>query len=70
MERMTYYDSLNKCYKVKAGTDGRSIVQELGIYEDILEEDIEKAENVQDVRAAYFKKGVKLNPYWEKMGRA
>lgn len=69
MERMTVYDAVNKCYKLKPDMIGRSIIQELGIYEDIMAQDIEKAGNIQDIRNVYIKKGVKLNPYWEKIGK-
>ena len=70
MERITKYDPVCKCYKVKPGVqEGRSVVQELGVYEDIHEEEIKKATNITDIRDTYFTKGAKLDPYWENFGR-
>lgn len=40
MERMTYYDDVNKCYKVKPDMVGRSLVQELGWLTLCMSEDI------------------------------
>ena len=68
MEKMTYYDSVNKVYKIKPDIIGRSIVQELGVYEDIHAADIEKAKDITEL-AETFEKGVELNPYWTRGGR-
>lgn len=65
MERLTYYDALNKCYKIKGGIVGRSIVQELGVYEDIHAQDVKKAEDITALAGMYIEKGVELNPYWQ-----
>lgn len=65
MERMTYFDDVNKCYKVKPDMVGRSLVQELGVYEDIHEKDINKAETIGDVREKLNPNGPKLSEYWE-----
>ena len=69
MERLTRFDRLSGCYKVNGDISGRSVIQELGIYEDIHEKEVEKATNIGDIRDAYIKKGVKLDPYWENFGR-
>lgn len=69
MERMTYFDKTCGCYKVNGQLNRRSPIQELGVYEDILEKDIENATNIGDVRDKYIKKGVKLDPYWENLGK-
>ena len=70
MERITKYDTVCQCYKVKPGAqDGRNLVKELGIYEDIHQEEIEKARNITDIRDLYFTKGAKLDPYWENLGK-
>lgn len=69
MEKMTYYDSVNKVYKIKPDIIGRSIVQELGIYEDIHAADIEKAKDITELAETYIEKGVELNPYWTRGGR-
>lgn len=70
MERITKYDTVCQCYKVKPGVqDGRNLVKELGIYEDIHQEEIEKARNITDIRDLYFTKGAKLDPYWENFGK-
>ena len=45
------------------------MIQELGIYEDIHEEEIKKARNITDIRDLYFMKGAKLDPYWENLGK-
>ena len=45
------------------------MIQELGIYEDIHEEEIKKATNITDIRDLYFTKGAKLDPYWENLGK-
>jgi hypothetical protein len=45
------------------------VIQELGIYEDIHEEEIKKARNITDIRDLYFTKGAKLDPYWENLGK-
>ena len=68
MTRLTQWDDTRHCYKATdEDIEGRSIIQELGIYEDIHAEDIEKASSIAEVRDMYFKKGVKLAPYWEKL---
>ena len=69
MERMTYFDDVNKCYKVKPDMVGRSLVQELGVYEDIHAADIEKAKDITELAETYIEKGVELNPYWTRGGR-
>lgn len=69
MERMTYYDSVNKVYKIKPDIIGRSIIQELGVYEDIHAADIEKAKDITELAETYIEKGVELNPYWTRGGR-
>ena len=69
MEKMTYYDSINKVYKIKPDIIGRSIVQELGVYEDIHAADIEKAKDITELAETYIEKGVELNPYWTRGGR-
>jgi hypothetical protein len=40
-------------------------MQELGVCEDIHEEDIRDAKSICDVRDKYLKNGHKLSPYWE-----
>ena len=65
MERMTYFDDVNKCYKVRPDMVGRSLVQELGVYEDIHEKDIKKAGTIGDVRKKLNPNGPKLSEYWE-----
>ena len=65
MNRLTKYDPVNRCYKVNGDSPGRSIMQELGVYEDIHEEDIRDAKSICDVRDKYLKNGHKLSPYWE-----
>lgn len=69
MEKMTYYDSINKVYKIKPDMIGRSIVQELGVYEDIHAADIEKAKDITELAETYIEKGVELHPYWTRGGR-
>lgn len=69
MEKMTYYDSINKVYKIKPDMIGRSIIQELGVYEDIHAADIEKAKDITELAETYIEKGVELNPYWTRGGR-
>ena len=69
MEKMTYYDSINKVYKIKPNIIGRSIIQELGVYEDIHAADIEKAKDITELAETYIEKGVELNPYWTREGR-
>ena len=69
MEKMTYYDSVNKVYKIKPEIIGRSIIQELGVYEDIHAADIEKAKDITELAETYIEKGVELNPYWTRGGR-
>lgn len=69
MEKMTYYDSVNKVYKIKPDIIGRSIIQELGVYEDIHAADIEKAKDITELAETYIEKGVELNPYWTRGGR-
>lgn len=70
MERITKYDTVCKCFKVTPHQEpGRSVIQELGIYEDIHEEEIKKARNITDIRDLYFTKGAKLDPYWENLGK-
>lgn len=69
MERMTYYDSINKVYKINPDIIGRSIIQELGVYEDIHAADIEKAKDITELAETYIEKGVELNPYWTRGGR-
>jgi hypothetical protein len=66
---MTYYDSINKVYKIKPEIIGRSIIQELGVYEDIHAADIEKAKDITELAETYIEKGVELNPYWTRGGR-
>lgn len=65
MEKMTYYDSINKVYKINPDIIGRSIIQELGVYEDIHAADIEKAKDITELAETYIEKGVELNPYWQ-----
>ena len=70
MNRMTKYDKVRQCFKsVEKPDPGRSIIQELGIYEDIHAEEIEKASSITDIRDIYFTKGAKLSPYWENFGK-
>ena len=70
MKRLTKYDKVNMCFKsVPDSESGRSVIQELGIYEDIHQEEIEKARNITDIRDLYFTKGAKLDPYWENLGK-
>ena len=70
MNRMTVYDQTRLCFKVTPHQEpGRSVIQELGIYEDIHEEEIKKARNITDIRDLYFTKGAKLDPYWENLGK-
>ncbi len=70
MNRMTVYDQTRLCFKVTTHQEpGRSVIQELGIYEDIHEEEIKKATNITDIRDLYFTKGAKLDPYWENFGK-
>ena len=70
MNRMTVYDQTRLCFKVIPHQEqGRSVIQELGIYEDIHEEEIKKARNITDIRDLYFTKGAKLDPYWENLGK-
>lgn len=70
MNRMTVYDQTRLCFKVTPHQEqGRSVIQELGIYEDIHEEEIKKAQNITDIRDLYFTKGAKLDPYWENLGK-
>lgn len=70
MNRMTVYDQTRLCFKVTPHQEpGRSVIQELGIYEDIHEEEIKKATNITDIRDLYFTKGAKLDPYWENLGK-
>lgn len=69
MEKMTFYDSINKVYKIKPDMIGRSIIQELGVYEDIHAADIEKAKDITELAETYIEKGVELNPYWTRGGR-
>ena len=70
MNRMTVYDQMRQCFKVTPHQEpGRSVIQELGIYEDIHEEEIKKARNITDIRDLYFTKGAKLDPYWENLGK-
>lgn len=70
MKRMTVYDEVRKCFKIDHGIEiGRSVIQELGIYEDIHAAEIEKAKNITDIRDKYFTKGAKLDPYWENFGK-
>ncbi len=69
MEKMTYYDSVNKVYKIKPDIIGRSIIQELGVYEDIHAAEIEKAKDITELAETYIEKGVELNPYWTRGGR-
>ena len=70
MNRMTVYDQMRQCFKVTPHQEQcRSVIQELGIYEDIHEEEIKKARNITDIRDLYFTKGAKLDPYWENFGK-
>ena len=70
MNRMTVYDQTRLCFKVTTHQEpGRSVIQELGIYEDIHAEEIKKARNITDIRDLYFTKGAKLDPYWENFGK-
>ena len=70
MKRMTVYDEVWKCFKINPGIEtGRSVIQELGIYEDIHAAEIEKAQNITDIRDKYFTNGAKLDPYWENLGK-
>lgn len=70
MNRLTRWDETNKCYRIRYDApQGRSIIQELGVYEDIHEMDINKATNIGDIRDTYIKRGIKLDPYWENFGK-
>ena len=70
MNRMTRWDPVCHCYKaVREQEQGRSVIQELGVYESIHEKEIEKAVNIGDIRDMYFTKGAKLDPYWENFGK-
>ena len=69
MERLTRWDEVNHCYKmVRDPETGRSIIQELGVYETIHEKDIAKATNIADIRDMYSV-GNKLSSYWEDHGK-
>ena len=69
MDRLTRYDPVNECYKmVRDPEPGRSIIQELGVYETIHEKDLEKATNIADIRNMYHA-GNKLASYWENHGK-
>ena len=69
MERLTRYDPVNQCYKmVRDPEPGRSIIQELGVYETIHEKDIAEATNIADIRDMYSARN-KLSPYWEDHGK-
>lgn len=69
MERLTTWDPINKVYKAKSGTECRSIIQELGIYETIHEKEIHNAANIGDIRDHYITNAAKLDPYWENFGK-
>lgn len=70
MDRLTEWDSVNRCYKVsKHAPQGRSVIQELGIYESIHEDEIMKATNIGDIRDHYLTKHARLDPYWERFGK-
>lgn len=70
MNRLTKWDDVRGCYvSTTDEVEGRSIIQELGVYEDIHESDIKTAAGISDIRDRYVKKSVKLDPYWEKFGR-
>lgn len=69
MNRLTRYDEVNKCYKIVRDPEpGRSIIQELGIYETIHEADIEAATNITDIRDKYNVE-TQLSSYWENHGK-
>ena len=69
MERLTRYDPVNQCYKIVRDPEpGRSVIQELGVYETIHEQDIAKATNISDIRDMYKSRN-KLSPYWENHGK-
>lgn len=70
MKRMTVYDSVRKCFKISPDQEpGRSVIQELGIYEEIHAKEIEQARNITDIRDKYFTDRAKLDPYWENFGK-
>lgn len=69
MERLTIWDPVNKVYKAKSNITGRSIIQELGIYETIHEKEIHNAANIGDIRDHYITNAAKLDPYWENIGK-
>ena len=70
MKRMTVFDEVRQCFKVSPDQEpGRSVIQELGIYEEIHAKEIEQARSITDIRDIYFTKGVKLDPYWENFGK-
>ena len=70
MNRMTRWDPVCCCYKaVRDQEQGRSVIQELGVYESIHEEEIEKAVNIGDIRDMYFTGAAQLDPYWENFGK-
>lgn len=66
MERLTRWDEVNRCYKiVRDPEQGRSVIQELGMYETIHEKDIETATKPSDIRDKYLD-GYTWSDYWEK----
>ena len=70
MNRMTRWDPVCHCYKaVREQEMGRSVIQELGVYESIHEKEIEKAVNIGDIRDMYFTGAAQLDPYWENFGK-
>ena len=70
MNRMTRWDPVCHCYKVVIEQEqGRSVIQELGVYESIHEKEIEKAVNIGDIRDMYFTGASQLDPYWENFGK-
>lgn len=70
MNRMTRWDPVCHCYKaVREQEQGRSVIQELGVYESIHEEEIKKAVNIGDIRDMYFTGAAQLDPYWENFGK-
>ena len=70
MNRMTRWDPVCHCYKaVREQEMGRSVIQELGVYESIHEKEIENAVNIGDIRDMYFTGAAQLDPYWENFGK-
>lgn len=65
MERLTRWDEVNHCYKIVRDPEiGRSVIQELGMYETIHQKDIDEAKKPSDIRDRYTD-GHTWSDYWE-----